>query len=205
MKKPILFITILIMLFSFAACGKKNDQPMTGGWTVADSADITDEARGVFEQAMEGLVGVNYEPIAFLGSQVVSGTNRCFLCEASVVYPGARPYYAVVTVYTDLQGNSSILNIVALDLGKTLENGAIAAADSTEAPPLGGWTVDRDPGVHADGAVMHLASQIVSGKNHCELCKGWTLTFIYENLEGKTEILKTVPLDLAALAQPEKT
>jgi hypothetical protein len=34
----------------------------------------------------------------------VAGTNYCFLCEATVVYPGATPYAAKVYIYQPLQG-----------------------------------------------------------------------------------------------------
>ena len=50
--------------------------------------------------------------------------------------------------------------------------------------------------------MLHLASQVVSGTNHCVLCKGWTLKFVYENLEGKTELTQSVALDIAGLSQP---
>ena len=205
MKKLLVILLAVLILCSLAGCGqKKTEQTMTGSWELTDSAELTSEARESFDKAMEGFVGVNYEPIAFLGSQIVSGTNRSFLCEATVVYPNAKPYYAVVTVYTDLQGKSSILNIVALNLGEILESGEIVNGDTADTQMLGSWKIDRESSVNAENAVMHLASQVVSGKNHCVLCKGWVLTFIYENTEGKTEVLKSVPLDIAALSQPKE-
>ena len=51
---------------------------------------------------------------------------------------------------------------------------------------------------------MHLATKVVSGANHVVLCKGWNLCFVYADTQGKTEILKTVPLDIAALSQPSE-
>ena len=202
MRKFILIVLTLVMLCSLTACGKQKTAPeKVGGWTLNDSFAITPKAQGAFDKAMEGLVGVNYQPVGLLGTQLVSGTNYSFLCEASVVYPGANPYYAIVSIYEDLQGKAEVKNIVALDLGKIAESGGVENADAQAGQLLGGWTVDRESTLALDNAVMHLASQVVSGKNHCVLCKGWTLTFVYENLEGKTEILQTVPLDLAALSQ----
>ena len=43
---------------------------------------------------------------------------------------------------------------------------------------------------------------MVSGTNHCLLCKGWSLAFVYEDLTGKTALSKRVTLDIAALSQP---
>ncbi|MBR4549961.1 MAG: hypothetical protein IKO83_08630 [Oscillospiraceae bacterium] len=89
-----------------------------GGWALPEDIALTDEARDAFDKAMDGLVGVNYTPLALLGAQLVSGTNYCLLCEASAVYPGAQPYYALVYVYADLQGGTEILNITPLDIAE---------------------------------------------------------------------------------------
>ena len=89
-----------------------------GAWTLSENTALTDGARDAFDRALDGLVGVNYTPLALLGTQLVAGTNYCFLCEATVVYPGAQPYYALVYVYEDLQGGAEILNIVPLDIAE---------------------------------------------------------------------------------------
>jgi hypothetical protein len=201
MKKVLAVALLLGMILVLGACGKQPEAQTVGGWTLTEDAAVSGEAQGAFDKALDGLVGVSYQPVALLGTQLVSGTNYCFLCEAAVVYPDAQPYYAIVTVYENLQGEAEIRSIVTLDLGKIAESGVVENADAPSGQALGGWNVDRESRVDADGAVLHLASQVVSGTNHCVLCKGWTLTFLYEDLEGKTEILKTVPLDLAALSQ----
>ena len=65
---------------------------------------------------MTGLTGVRYEPVAYLGSQLVAGRNHCFLCKATVVYPGAAPKFVLVYIYEDLSGNARMTNIAALDI-----------------------------------------------------------------------------------------
>ena len=203
MKKWIAIVLLAVMLLSLAACGQKKEEPAAvGGWTLNDSGELSAEAKAAFDKAMEGLMGVNYTPVALLGTQLVSGTNYSILAEATVVYPDAQPYYAVVTVYEDLQGKAEIRNIAALDLGRIAESGEVVIAEAPEEQLLGGWTVDRDGSVAVEDAVLHLASQVVSGTNHCVLCKGWTLKFVYENLEGKTEVTQSVALDIAGLSQP---
>ena len=175
MKKWIAIVLLAVMLFSLAACGQKKEEPAAvGGWTLNDSGELSAEAKAAFDKAMEGLMGVNYTPVALLGTQLVSGTNYSILAEATVVYPDAQPYYAVVTVYEDLQGKAEIRNIAALDLGRIAESGEVVIAEAPEEQLLGGWTVDRDGSVEVEDAVLHLASQVVSGTNHCVLCKGWT-------------------------------
>lgn len=89
-----------------------NINDLDGGWTQAESPVVTEDATKAFDKAMEGFVGVDYSPVALLSTQVVSGTNYCFLCEATVVYPGAETSYALVYIYADLQGNAEITDIV---------------------------------------------------------------------------------------------
>lgn len=201
MKKITALMLAALLLLTLSACGQKKAETNTvGGWTLTEDGAVTAEAQAAFDKAMEGLVGVDYTPVALLGTQVVSGMNYSLLCEATVVYPGAVPYYAVVTVYQDTQGKAEIKNIVALDLGKILESGTVEDSQPAGGQLLGGWTVDRDTYLEVPDGVLHLAQQQVSGTNHCVLCKGWKLCFAAVTVQ-KTEIVKTVPLDVAALSQ----
>ena len=113
MKKIIasLIVALLIMstVLAFA-------EPLDGGWTIAENTDITDETKAIFDKALDGLVGVSYEPIAYLGSQVVAGTNHCFLCKATIAYPDAMPTLVFIYIYEDLEGNAEILNIADFDI-----------------------------------------------------------------------------------------
>ena len=88
-----------------------------GGWSLSENPAMTEKDMERFDKAMEGLVGVGYTPMLCLGTQIVSGTNYCYLCRAQVVYPDAEPYYALVYIYEDLSGQASILDIQTLELG----------------------------------------------------------------------------------------
>lgn len=200
MKKMMALILALVMVFALAACGQQK-APAVGGWTPVEGAKMTDDAQSAFDKAMEGLIGVNYVPVALIGTQLVSGTNFCILCEAAVVSPDAKPYYALVYIYRDLQGKAEVTNIVKLDIGDIAESGEIKAAGDAGETLVGGWVVDRESSVEVEGALIHLASQVVSGKNHCVLCEGNELVFVYENLEGKTEVTQRVVIDLGAFNQ----
>lgn len=92
-----------------------NLSDMPGGWTEPESIELTEEAQAAFDAALEGLVGVDYQPIALLASQVVAGTNYAILCQATVVYPDAEPYYAIVYVSADLEGQAEIMEITNLE------------------------------------------------------------------------------------------
>ena len=205
MKKLFALMLTMLMVLALCACGQskapaaEKEPAVVGGWTISEDAALTDEARAAFEKAMEGFTGVGYEPLALIGTQVVSGTNYCILCEARVIVPDAAPYYALVYVYADLKGGAEILNIAALNLGDIAETGEIKAADPASGNLLGGWKLDRESTVEVDGALLHLASQLVNGTNHCVLCQGGKLVFVYESLDGKTELKSEVALDPGAL------
>ena len=92
-------------------------EPIDGGWgaTSGDTAiDQYPEVKAAFEKAISELVGAAYEPVALLGAQVVAGTNYQILCKTTAIYPNATPYYTVVTIFEDLEGNASIINIIDL-------------------------------------------------------------------------------------------
>lgn len=114
MKRWMACFVAAVLLCASAALGEAG---LAGGWTVADSAEVTEDMQLLFEKAMAEMVGVDYMPVAVLGSQLVAGTNYCFLCRATVVYPNAQPYYALVYLYQDLNGNASVLQIDQLEIG----------------------------------------------------------------------------------------
>lgn len=103
-----------------------------GGWTQSESPAMTEEAQQAFEQAMEGLVGVDYKPVALLGSQVTNGANYAILCEATVVYPDAEPYYAIVYVYKAPDEDAELSDIVSLEAEEASAEESEEAAAQTE-------------------------------------------------------------------------
>ncbi len=116
MKKWIVLLLVSLMIFSVASA----DSLLCGGWTPSADPTVTEELTALFEKGTETLTGISYIPIAYLGSQVVAGTNHAFLCQAVTAYPGSLempPAYAMVYLYEDLSGNVSILSISDFDIG----------------------------------------------------------------------------------------
>ena len=121
MKKVAMILLTLLLLLPMAVHA---DEPLSGGWTPAEDYTVTEERQAIFDKGLAELVGVNYVPVAYLGSQVVAGTNHVFLCQATVVYPDAQPYYVLVYLYEDLQGQVTLLNVADLDVGAFCTYGA---------------------------------------------------------------------------------
>ncbi|MBR0462536.1 MAG: hypothetical protein IJJ00_07485 [Erysipelotrichaceae bacterium] len=105
----LLFVAVLLMA---AGCAKKDEpEPIVGGWSEVEDGTITEELQQKFDKAIEGLTGVGYVPLELLETQIVAGTNYKFLCDATPVYQDAETKKAIVTIYEDLEGNLSILDI----------------------------------------------------------------------------------------------
>ena len=216
MKKLLAVLLTLTLIFSFAACGgaktedaSKNEEGtgMVGGWTRADSPVITDELAELFSKATEDLLGAEYEPVAYIAHQIVSGTNHLFLARSNMAVQDPSEHYVLVTIYENLEGKTEILDVV--DTGvETNVNGMMGGwqlADSPEpteeiteafssaAEKLLG--VDYEP-------IAVLSRQVVSGTNYCILCESkvvapdteaeYCIAYLYVDLEGNSEITDVV-------------
>ena len=120
MKKLIALTLVLLMMIPAAFA----DESLCGGWTPSGDPVVTEELKTLFEKGTETLTGISYIPVAYLGSQIVAGTNHAFLCQAVTAYPGsieAAPAYAIVYLYEDLNGSVSILSIADFDIGSLCE------------------------------------------------------------------------------------
>ncbi|MBQ5991782.1 MAG: hypothetical protein IJL62_04455 [Clostridia bacterium] len=240
MKKTIAMILCVLMIAASVACtGMKIESSesfeiheetnetvggtVAGGWANAENPAMTDGLRAIFEKALEGMLGVKYVPVACLGTQVVAGTNYCFLAQATVVYPDATPKYVLVYVYCDLSGDASVMNIADLPVVPN-ENGETMLIP--DEPLTGGWAYAESYEVTDEmkdrlskaletlvGAsyepVANLATQVVAGTNRCLLCKvtpvvpdavpHYALVYVYETLEGGAELLHVIDIDVGAL------
>ena len=110
-KKALTVFGIALIVLSATACSTAKEEIIDGGWETVEDGEITTELQELFDKATEELEGVDYTPVKLLETQVVSGTNYKFLCDATVVSPDAETKQMIVTIYQDLQGNVEILDI----------------------------------------------------------------------------------------------
>ena len=177
---------------------------LLGGWQDVDSPVIPAEVQAAFDKAMEGFTGSSYIPVAYLGRQVVSGTNYMLFCRQKMVVPDPVETYAFVTIYEDLQGNATITDVIGTGAETWISDlaGGWQAADSPEVTDAMEDMFDRaiDPvlGLDCDPEAL-LATQVVSGTNYCFLCEVepvtsddveyYALVSIYEDLQGNVSLL----------------
>lgn len=93
-----------------------SDVPAAGAWTMTEKTELTEEARDAFQEATSGILDVGYEPVALLGTQVVSGMNYCFLARVTAYEEGSSAY-ELLYVYRDPAGKAEIIQEDRLDIG----------------------------------------------------------------------------------------
>ncbi|WP_242966023.1 hypothetical protein [Clostridium chromiireducens] len=82
-----------------------------GGWRVHNI--ITDGDIKVLKTALNGLVSADYEP-EMLATQVVNGTNYCFICKLRVLSPNGPEGIAKIMIYKPLAGEPIIKSIESI-------------------------------------------------------------------------------------------
>ena len=219
MKKIAVILLALLLVLPAAVHA---DETLAGGWAPAEVFTVTEERQAIFEKGMETLLGVDYVPLAYLGSQVVAGTNHVFLVKGTVVVPNAPVSYALVYLYQDLQGGVTLMNVADLGIVPQ-EDGTVAAP---EAGLMGGWSYAEAPEITEEiqarldkaleglvGAayvpVANLGEQVVAGLNRCLLCQvspvvpdaqpHYAMVYVYEKLDGGAELSQVIDLDIGAL------
>ena len=152
-----------------------------GSWAVPEDSTVTEAHKKIFNDMTSKLDGFFFEPVAFLGSQVVAGTNYCFLCKPTIKSNNGLHSLSLVYIYVNLKGEASLLSEERLVLPGTENAGK-------EAPVPGGWSyaesteiTDKIKEVMSKATetltgetyepVAYVGYQVVSGTNHAILCK----------------------------------
>lgn len=170
------------------------------------SYELTADQTNLFAAAMEHFVGVNYEPVIYLGIPEENPLGSSFLCKATAVVPDATPFWAIVTVQ-DVGESVTIENIQVIDYAGSSNSDTAVLVSNQGEPLMGGWqdaaNEDLTEDVTAEGVtpVVILARQVVSGMNYCCLTRndtddGWNLTYVYQNLQGGAEVTNTAALNI---------
>ena len=172
-----------------------------GGWQIPedysrlDSVNLPQElATLVSAIENEALLGASYEPMAYLGSQVVKGTRYAFLCHETMATEEAGSSIAVVTLVQEPDG------LIALDTVCTIMGIPEETSEEDPGAITGGWTIEAMGGYvplemekalkkASEGTVgtvlspiAYMEKQIVNGVNYKVLC---TSTPVVENPETK--------------------
>ena len=105
--------------------GMKNSETLSGGWFAASDAsgsEIPEDVRNAYEKAAEAVCWewAEVDLLAYLGSQVVAGTNYAILCHGKLTEDESTDHIFIITVYEDPEGNVEVSNVHTLDISELL-------------------------------------------------------------------------------------
>ena len=178
----------------------------TAAETTAAAFDptITSDLQNLFDTGMEGLVGVNYTPVYYMGIPSDDPLGNTFLCMATAVVPDATPYWALVTM-EDVGSEVTITEIKTIDYGASSTASEVVFAEGSDGPALGAYEEVPDAPVsdevqNVGGYVFYdvLATQVVSGMNYCCLTQEngqWSLVTVYVNTQSEAEVTNVAALN----------
>ena len=183
----------------------------------AVDTEVTPELNDLFEQALDGFVGVGYTPEFYLGSFDNGDTVHCFLCESTVVTANPVSYWSFVFITDDGAGNVSIGKVCQPDYASanSYDANEVLATEVQTEPVPGGWEETMDYEVTDDmlaefrvansiyDPIALLATQVVSGMNYVYLCSdadgNLKFVVIYINLDGTGCTLQSKLLNIESL------
>lgn len=188
---------------------------LAGGWEVntgSTSISKNAAAKAAFKKATAELLGVSYQPIAVLGTQVVAGTNYAILCRATPVIPDAAPDITIMYIYENVDGTVDIDGFQTIISGgdkggfkantgkfaiRNKKNKAVYSAYKKAMKELVG--VDYKP-------VLYLGKQTKSGSSYMILCRSqvvypdapyeWSLVTVSKSAKGKVKLGDVQTLEL---------
>ena len=183
--------------------------------TAADT-EVTPELNDLFEQALQGFVGVGYTPEFYLGSFDNGDTIHCFLCESTTITANPVSYWSFVFVLDDGAGNVSIAKVCQPDYACiNVYDGDFLATEVQTEPVPGGWEETMDFEVTDDRLaefrlaniiympVALLATQVVAGMNYIYLATdddgNLMIVEIYVDLDGGASTLGAMSLNIESL------
>jgi hypothetical protein len=168
---------------------------MTGSWDVKVVTNgMPQKVATAFGELAEKLIGAEYEPIAYLGSQVVNGTNHAVLAK-QVLTTGRDTINIVVLIFNEKHG---AMEATLVSIDRVVEGGA----------PLGGVHIDPQTEIPADamdawneafgawvGAKLEpialLGTQVVKGTNFIFAA---TVTPVVPDATAKVSIVTINPM-----------
>ena len=204
---------------------KEKEITKVGGWelnTIVTNTIPSDKEK-IFKKAIEKYTGAELEPIAYLGYQVVSGTNHMYLVKSTTTTKEAKTTFKVVIVYQNLKKEVEIKDIKDFNIEKYVNKDI----DLSKEEATGAWEVSNVAGENSLNKeekeifkkateeltgvnykpVALLATQVVSGKNYAILATGETVTkeptyaisifTIYKDLNDNVETISIANINLA--------
>lgn len=89
-----------------------------GGWNIDEmkGVNLPQKAQSAFTAVTGGLVGADYEPVLYVGSQVVNGTNYCILAKQTIITATPEVRLVKMIINVDTKGAAQLLSVSGIAL-----------------------------------------------------------------------------------------
>ena len=89
-----------------------------GGWKLEDfkGVKLPQKAASAFSTVADGMTGASYIPLLYCGTQVVNGTNYCFIALQTLILAEPRKRIVKVIINESLSGQYSIVSINSIGI-----------------------------------------------------------------------------------------
>ena len=84
-----------------------------GGWDISELkvCNLPQKAQSAFTSATMNLVGADYEPVLYVGKQLVNGTNYCFIAIQTLITAIPKKQLVSLVVHEALSGKYNVLSV----------------------------------------------------------------------------------------------
>lgn len=89
-----------------------------GGWNIDEmkGVNLPQKAQSAFTAVTGGLVGADYEPVLYVGSQIVNGTNYCILAKQTIITATPEVRLVKMIINVDTKGAAQLLSVSGIAL-----------------------------------------------------------------------------------------
>lgn len=89
-----------------------------GGWNLDDvkGCNLPQKVQSAFTAVTGDMTGADYEPVAYLGSQIVNGINYRILCKRRLVIPNSDVQIVKMIIHEETDGSVRLISVSGLPL-----------------------------------------------------------------------------------------
>ena len=91
---------------------------LLGGWDISElkGCNLPQKAQSAFTGATMDLVGADYQPVLYVGSQQVNGTNYCILALQTLVTAQPKKRLVKLVIHESLHAEYSLESVSIINL-----------------------------------------------------------------------------------------
>ena len=137
MKKGLIWLLLILICFGSTSCKKNSNADNWDNTFEGQNVVIDEVAKKIFDEATKDYTDMSFDALTLMGTQVVAGKNYMFLTKG-YQKDEEEASYKIVTIYNDLENNSSITNVNNFDYTKYVN----VNEDGNFEELAGGWHID---------------------------------------------------------------